>query len=471
MCGIACVVNGTIDEVREMGKAIAHRGTSSDVFVIENVKVFFAHLPITDTSKANHQPFVGKRFCVWMNGYISNYRELAERYDIKLTTDSDAELLSKLIENTYENFPGNELNGFFSVLIYDKQKKALDMFTDRYGIKQLYTYDVEGTEKYYVASEVKAIRAVTPLEIDDRLAVDFVYSLGVMNLDTIYKGVKRVPCLGFNRLEPSTISYDDACEKLFDLLSLSISRNMTSAHRTGVFLSGGVDSGIVANWMNADYSFSMDYQDGEFSEIENIKRNSIGIHHTLICNPALFNRYKFQNIVVLDDLKAGSSYTNLALTELASKFCRILYSGAGGDEVFDGYTHRYDKPIEQVIKRTRGGRGIHIPYAPGITHKDYDWLFLRAVLVVEDRMAGAFAMETRYPLLDNDFVDFALSLPVEYRENKKILKDISGLSPEVTAGKKRGFSNPYFSNDEWTRHALNETRDLLHGIRQPRTFR
>ena len=64
-------------------------------------------------------------------------------------------------------------------------------------------------------------------------------------------------------------------------------------------------------------------------------------------------------------------------------------------------------------------------------------------------MGGYHTMETRYPLLDNDFVDFSLSLPNEYLDNKRILKDISGLSDDVINGKKKGFSNPYYTNKEW----------------------
>ena len=192
--------------------------------------------------------------------------------------------------------------------------------------------------------------------------------------------------------------------------------------------------------MHPSYSFSVDYL-GELSEIENIKLNSKGVHYTLICTDQTAKDYRRE---ALDDLKAGSCYTNFAVAQLASKFCKVMYSGAGGDEVFNGYSHRYNKDIEDVIKRTDKPVKDY-----GVTHKEYDWLFLRAVLVVEDRMSGWHTMETRYPLLDNDFVDFAISLPTEYLHNKRILKDISGLNEKVINGKKRGFSNPHFTNSEW----------------------
>lgn len=426
-----------------MGNAIKNRGIKYNITEIDNVKVFFSYLPITDLS-APMQPYRYGQYVVWMNGFISNHKELSVKHKITLSTNCDTELLAK----GFGKMPLHELNGFFSIVVYNTETKKLNCFTDRYGCKQLYEYKRHQTT--YISSEVKSLLAVLPLEISKSNADDWLYSLGVMTPDTIYKGVKRVDCLPFPQKTQISIPYYQAIERLDFLLQQSMNRNKVHGLKDGVFLSGGVDSGILAKRLNPDYCFSMDYQDEEFSESKNIKLNSSGIHISMICNEKLFNKYKHEAVNVLDDLKAGSCYTNFALTELASKFCTVLYSGAGGDEVFDGYTHRYNKEINEVIRRTEH-KGLFYPH---ITHKEYDWLFLRAVLVVEDRMSGYHTMETRYPFLDNDLVDFALSLPAEFRKDKRILRDVSGLHKDVAEGKKRGFSNPYISNDEWARFAL-----------------
>lgn len=445
MCGISVLVNGTSDEIKAMGEAIKHRGVTHNVTEVDNVKVWFSYLPITDNS-APMQPFQSGEFMVWMNGFISNYKELSVKYQINLSTNCDTELLAKFIHAKNRL---SELNGFFSVVVYNTKTKILTTFTDRYGCKQLYRY-THGVKKY-ISSEVKSLQAVLPLEISSSGVDDWIYSLGVMNDETIYKDVQRIACLPFPQVKTKGITYQKAKERLSFLLDQSITRNKVYGLKDGVFLSGGVDSGILARKLNPDYCFSVDYLDENFSETKNIKLNSSGIHYGIICNERLLTDYKYKTLVALDDLKAGSSYTNFALTEMASKFCTVLYSGAGGDEVFDGYTHRYNRNIKDVIRRTDTKcKNIY----PEITHKEYDWKFLKAVLVVEDRMSGFHTMETRYPLLDNDFVDFALSLPAEYRKNKKILKDISGLSPEVTNAPKKGFSNPYMSNIEWATFAL-----------------
>ena len=277
---------------------------------------------------------------------------------------------------------------------------------------------------------------------------DWGYSLGVMTDNTIWAGVERVECLPFERPfkhDTTSIDYDEAKRVLKELWEKACERNDYEDGCSGLYLSGGVDSGLIANYIPVCNSFSVDYQN-EFSEIENIKLNSTALHYTLIANDWFSNQYSYKTLDALDDLKVGSCYTNFAIAELASKFCKVMYSGAGGDEVFNGYTHRYNKPINDVIKRTnKEGKQYDI------SHKEYDWRYLKGILVVEDRMSGWHTMETRYPLLDNDFVDFALSLPDEYLDNKRILKDISGLHPDVINGKKRGFSNPHFTNDEWVK--------------------
>jgi asparagine synthase (glutamine-hydrolysing) len=177
----------------------------------------------------------------------------------------------------------------------------------------------------------------------------------------------------------------------------------------------------------------------------------------MVCNPDLFDRYIDKTFLALDDLKAGSSWTNFALTETASKFCTVLYSGAGGDELFNGYTHRYDKNIQDVIKRTEHNTER---WYPDITHAEYDYQFLKAILVVEDRMSGYHTMETRYPFLDNDLVNFVLSLPPMYKVNKRILRDVCGLSDKVVNSAKRGWSNGYLTNYEWAQYALKSVECL-----------
>lgn len=443
MCGISAVINGNNEDVKIMAEAISHRGNSTHINEFDGFAVGYNWLRITD-QKTEFKVFEKGSYKCWMNGYISNHKELANKYGFELNTTNDTEVLV----NFLDRFKGerlNELNGFFSVLYHDG--KEVKCFTDRYGIKQLYKYETGGVT--YICSEVKGILKLFPyLSIDYKALKDWKHSLGIMTDDTIYKGIKRVPCLDFVKPEKIQIRYNDARLLLKAYLKQSFQRNRTDL-TSGVFLSGGIDSGILAKNMFPDYCFSVDYLN-EYSEIENIKLNSESKHYTIIANDKLYKDSIYKCLNALDDLKAGSSYTNYALSEFASKFCTVLFSGAGGDEVFGGYPHRIGKDIKEVIKRTNYEQSDY----NNLTLDEYNWRFLKGILVVEDRMASYFTMETRYPFLDNDLVNFALSLPDEYLKDKRILKDISGLNNKVLEGKKRGFSNPHIDNNQWVDIAL-----------------
>lgn len=453
MCGISIVVNGNRGQVEKMGQAIRRRGITTHLTEIsENTFVQFSYLPITDQT-APAPPFECGIYKVWLNGFISNWQELAEQYDINLETKCDTELLVKLIHKIGIEPAIATLNGFFSIAVWNGQ---IHVFTDRYGIKQLYRAESGGTT--FICSEVKGILAIVKPEIDQSAADDWHYSLGVLTRNTIFKGIDRVRPIKWVRPEPNLdITYDDACWTLDLLWRQSVRRNQ-AAIKDGVFLSGGIDSGLIAKDFKAKYSFSMDYKNENLSEIGNIKINSRGIHFTMIDNYNLFDHFGEMTVAALDDLKVGPCYTNYALTNLASKYCTVLYSGAGSDELFFGYRHRYKKPIHQVIKRTSFGE----MKKHQITNEEYDWAYLRGILIVEDRMTGAHAMEGRYPFLDNDFVDFVLTLPKEFREGKRILKDISGLPETILNSPKKGFANP-ITNDQWVKYAY-ETLLRLHGI-------
>lgn len=455
MCGINGIISNSgfpdLNKLDKMKNATIRRGVKQiEQHVNSNAVVSFNWLPITDENCSFDNRWNGT--IVYLNGFISNYKELAEKYGIFLQTNSDIEFLAKFLD-LHNGNKLNELNGFFAVLYWSPFYNDWFMFTDRYGIKQLYKYEHEGVT--YISSEVKGILSVFPeIKLDEDAVEDWKTTLGVMNENTIYKGIERVGKLRFIIPEKIEISYEEAKNQLIGLLFKAFERN-EYAGKSGVYLSGGIDSGLIAKLARPEYSFSVDYTDPVFSESELIKLNSRNNHYSIIINEEMAREYAVKTMCALDDFKAGSCYTNFAIAELASKFVKVVYSGAGGDEFFGGYPHRNKKCISASIYRT----GFEFPSSKmnewrNTNRFQYDLKFLSAVLVVEDRMSGWHTMETRYPLLDNDLVDFALSLPDEYKENKRILKDVCGLHPDVIAGKKRGFSNPYFTNDEWVEFTL-----------------
>lgn len=449
MCGIALTINGNWQETTKMTEAQSRRGTSNSYHDAgHGIRVGFNHLPITGNFQ---QPFVGKKYKVWFNGFISNHKELTDKYQFPSETGTDTECLGYFING---EFPMSELNGFFSIFYVNNETGEWKAITDRHGIKQLYQFTDYDTGTIYISSEVKALLSVIPdITIQPSAVFDWKYSLGCLTLDTIFRGIRRVERMMPPKTNPVHVTYDQAVTEVSRLLDQAMIRNHTSL-KSGVFLSGGIDSGFIAQTMQPDYCLSFDYQESNLSEIDWIKRQSVGTHLTMIHNSDTFNRFAPPCLDALDDLKAGPCYTNYALTELASQVgIRVLYSGAGSDEIFHGYSHRYDKPINKVFRRTN-----HFPLsgAPCFnSHEEYDLAYLRGVLVVEDRMSGAFAIETRYPFLDNDLVEYVRSLPPEIiGQNKKLLTDATGMEPRT----KKGFSNP-ITNDLWVDYAYEYLRN------------
>jgi asparagine synthase (glutamine-hydrolysing) len=158
----------------------------------------------------------------------------------------------------------------------------------------------------------------------------------------------------------------------------------------------------------------------------------------------------------LEEPRVGQSYPNFYAAQLASKFGKVVLSGAGGDELFGGYPWRYyravvnddfehyvDKyyalwqrliptdSVESVLKPIWGEighvstrdifRDVFPRHPPSLaTPEDYinhslyleAKTFLHSILVVEDKLSMAHGLETRVPFLDNDLVDFAQNVPV-----------------------------------------------------------
>ena len=460
MCGINAVINGKPSDAVRMAHATRNRGMVVHTYHHElngqTFDVAFNYLPITGEKNIEYPVKIGT-FRFWLNGYISNYKELQEDYELGNICGTDTEVMAQLLtigilQEQVDKYV-KMLNGFFSILIYDEENGEHWTFTDRHGIKKLYRYE------HGISSEIKGLQALYDIKPTQDCISNWRSTLGIITEDSGYEDVFVVPSVWHKEIYKYTdITYYEAKLELSRLLHQAFERNKAPGLRTGVLLSGGIDSGILAKYMQPDYCFSMDYEDDFYSEIGNIKLNTQGIHYTIICNRQLADTYAPLAAQCLDELKAGSCYTNYALTELASKFCRVIYSGAGADELFKGYTHRYDKPVEEVAHRSGCTIESHLPMIgyTDMTHAQYDAAYLKGILIVEDRIGGAHAVETRYPFLDNDLVDFVRSLPDEFLENKKILKDVCGLHPDVVNGKKRGFSNPYYTNLEWADYVLKQ---------------
>jgi asparagine synthase (glutamine-hydrolysing) len=322
-------------------------------------------LSIIDTSAVAHQPMWDEsdRYCIAYNGEIFNYQELRKQLEAKGTTffsQSDTEVLLKLYLLEKEKCL-NKLNGFFAFCIYDKQEQTFFIARDRYGVKPLlYLFD---EDKFLFASEMKSI---IQYGIDKTLDFTSLYTYLQLNYipapDTIFKNVKKLLPGHYltiiNRQltisnyydilekEDKTITYDQAKEKLKQLLDASVQRRLISDVPIGAFLSGGLDSSVItalASKHKPDlHTFSIGFKDEKFFDETHYAKLVAGhfkTEHTVfsLTNDDLYE-HVHSILNYLDEPFADSSAINVyILSKQTRKHATVALSGDGADELLAGY--------------------------------------------------------------------------------------------------------------------------------------
>lgn len=451
MCGISAVINGSRESVELMMSKIPHRGPNG-MTVNEHHGAVIGHnrLAITDANvKESNQPGKCGKTVVYFNGEIYNYRELPV-YKFGMT---EIEVLALGFDRYGVNFV-SQLNGMFAIILYYKGEWIL--IRDRYGIKPLYYWINEQTT--YIVSEIKSLSALKCFEAKINL-----YALSqwqcmnnIVTDDTIFQGVYHVrpgTIVNISKWETQTywkwefkevpINYDLAVIKVRELVTKAVQRQIPLVPY-GTCLSGGVDSNIIKHILGDVSSFSVGYS---VADERSLIRDYLGYH--IVYSDV----YKLeQTMYSLENPRVGASWANYGLYELASKFVKVLFDGAGADELFGGYDWRYEGNYTDKLSRTGHWNQICQELMDSELGADtiYDrykidgkW-FLSGVLEVVDKLSMAHSIEVRLPFLDNELVDFACSLPASYKKNKQILKDAFGnqINSLVLKSPKKGFTSP-----------------------------
>lgn len=559
MCGICGLVR--LDEaaasgvrVKRMTDALEHRGPDEEGIYVDGI-VGLGHrrLSIIDLSKAGVQPMQTKdgRYVISYNGEAYNFNELraelqALGYHFHSRTDTEvilhgfAEWGEKVVER---------LNGMFAFAILDKAERTLFLARDRYGIKPLY-YTFQN-DVFLFASEQKAMLATGLVDraIDQEALLEYFTFQNIFTDKTLLKGVHLFPAattaslkltdpkmgLRFNQYwdydfrEPDKpISQEECREELAHLFRQAVNRQLVSDVEIGSYLSGGVDSGgitaIASSQLPCIKTFTCGFDlhsasgiELAFDEREKSEHLSYLFqteHYEMVLKAGDMERALPKLARHIEEPRVGQSYPNYYAAHLASKFCKVVLAGTGGDELFGGYPWRYYRAEEQgsfsrftdayyaFWQRLIPDDATQHIFAPhwnevkdintrdifrGVFKKDAELLtrpedyinhslyfeaktFLHGLLLVEDKLSMAHGLETRVPFLDNDLVDFAMQIPVQYklgdllkvkrinenepgkrkkhfqktREGKIIFREmISSLVPDKVSNRaKQGFSGP-----------------------------
>lgn len=348
-------------------EALSKRGPDvQDIYHNDHVGLGHRRLSIIDTSEQSNQPFwdQSERYCLIFNGEIYNYKELKktlEEQGIVFRTTSDTEVLlyAYII---YGEECLEKLNGFFAFAIYDKEDRSVFIARDRYGIKPLlYYYD---EDKFLFASEMKSLLMYG---LDKELNFTALYEYLQLNYvpapHTILKGVMKLLPGHFITIRQGEVNvkqyyelkrntktvpdeYENRKKELKRLLTDSVRKRMVADVPLGSFLSGGIDSSVIAtlaSQQNPDlHTFSIGFADEPFFDETSYAKSvakKIGTKHTVfsLTNKDLYNH--LDNILeYLDEPFADSSAIAVyILSQETRKHTTVALSGDGADEMFAGY--------------------------------------------------------------------------------------------------------------------------------------
>lgn len=384
MCGICGiykirdVINLTDkNSLIKMRDILKHRGPDEkNEFISERAGLGFCRLKIIGLSNGI-QPIPNEDNSIFItcNGEIFNYKEIREKLILKghtFRTESDVEVILHLYEEE-ETKLFEYLNGQFSFAIYDKRKHKLLLARDHFGILPLY-YTRVNENTLLFGSEIKSILEYPGVGRKvDLTSLDQVFSLpGIVSPKTIFENIFSVEPGHFIEIEEDCIvnnKYWDICypmegeiayydesyylERLGELLNESIRLRKVSDVPIGAYLSGGLDSSLIAKLANEvspklKAIFSMTFNDAFFNEekYQKLMIDDLGIEN-FVYKFDVTDIYKnFTQVIWHSETPLKESYnaTSLLLSKLAhNQNIKVILTGEGADELFAGYpSYKFD---------------------------------------------------------------------------------------------------------------------------------
>jgi len=374
MCGIAGSTASSRDVLMRMSADLGHRGPDGHgLWRDETSGTGFVHtrLAVIDLSPGGAQPRLSEdgRFALTYNGEIFNYRALRDELEAageRFRSESDTEVLLRLLQRGGVASL-DRVVGMFAFALWDRARGELLLGRDRLGIKPL-VYAALPDGGLAFASEIAALRRHPGVDgAMDRAALsEYLACLYVPAPRTLHRGIRKLPpghilrwragAIGEIRawwrpnFAPSrTPTLDEAVEELMPLLHRAVADCMVADVPVGCFLSGGIDSSVIAALMAEIqrerggpklHSFTMTFDEPAYDEraAARLVARTIGSLHTeLPANPRLAD---LAGTMIERFGEPFGNPTALLIEDLsrqARAHVTVALVGDGGDEVFAGY--------------------------------------------------------------------------------------------------------------------------------------
>lgn len=445
MCGITVFFGDhTVPNLDTYFKRGSKRGPEQYTYESnQDVHMGFHRLAINGLHKECSQPLHFKQYVLVCNGEIYNYKELIKKYNFKMETQSDCEVILKLYDLMREHCV-YELDGEYSFVIHDLQDDHIFVARDPFGVRPLYMNHFK--ESYCLSSDL------FPMSFQSMKAVEHFppghYAKFTKHRWGFEKEMTPYHSTQANTFGTSTTSY----ERVYQTLCNSVYKRVMNTERpVACLLSGGLDSSLVAA-LASRYckqlgkvleTYSIGLQGSEDLKYSSKVAEHIGSKHTqIVCSE---DEFIFSIPLVIKDIetydttsvRASVGNWNVGKYIKSNSLAKVVLNGDGADELMGGYLYFHACPDQEEFDKEcrRLLKDIHC----------FD-------VLRSDKSISSHGLEPRTPYLDKEFVEAYLNLPLEIRygkgniEKQVIRSIIECFDPtliprEVLVRKKEAFSD------------------------------
>jgi asparagine synthase (glutamine-hydrolysing) len=476
MCGIICLLQYggiSLDMVKakycldKLNKRGPDKQNYTVIKINDNLEIFmgFSRLAIMDTSDGGLQPFNDENgnhmIC---NGEIYNYKDLAKRHNIAMSTSCDCEILLPLFKKLgIKDMITTELDAEFAAIILSKNESKIYAVRDRFGVRPLYYGYNKNTKMIGLASELKALHSI--MEYVEQLKPNYILSIDMNKSadDVLFPFKNNDVSILFEKnqyycytnlianLNLDNVPYIQ--ERINYYLTEAVHKRLYANRPIGFLLSGGLDSSLIVSIatriLGADniICFSVGIEDSpdveaakkvvEFLKIKQHHIIPFTIEEGLNYLPKVIETIETYDITTI---RASTPQDKMARYINETTNIKVLLSGEGSDEIHGSYRYFRD--------------------APNMILFHWDSIRLLEELYYfdnkrTDRTMAGHGLEVRIPFLDFEYVEFItrinpslLMYKKDYMEKKIVRDSFKGYLPdEILYRSKEAFSDAISNNE------------------------
>lgn len=417
MCGITFVHSNDLHKIKtnELQGKVSKRGPDDERYISIESTAFlgFNRLRIQDQSSDAMQPFCQDNVWMMCNGEIFNWKELVKKYDLKLKTDCDCEVILHLFNLFTSQLPYagaveklcNELDAEFAFVLYVKagnfEEDIVIAARDPFGVRPLFFGDLLETHGVGFGSEMKSIQEVCS-RVEQFPPGHYIVSNKIYSYRPPFPKIDAV----------CDMQEDSALHSINSALKTAVKKRLMSDREICCLLSGGLDSSLIAGLVSQHFppgtlkTFSIGLKGSPDLHYAKLVAKHIQSDHTSI----EMSEEEFLDAIdkVIFTIESYDTTTVRASVGnyLVSKYirenseCKVVFNGDYADEVCGGYKYftRCDDETEfhdECIRLTN-----HIHYFDSLR---------------SDRCISSNGLEARVPFADKNFVMTYLALPAKLR--------------------------------------------------------